>query len=95
MRMTLERSIDIPAQENSLQKYNERVKRLPQPDRLIEICTDAGILTTFEVGHNFMTEHTDMFSQFTDSVPVVSALCQEMKTHLIRKVGFERPKLGP
>ena len=43
-------SIEIPAQENLLRKYKKRVERLPQPDPLIKICTDAGFLKTVEVG---------------------------------------------
>ena len=42
--MTPRPSIEIPAQEKLLQKYKERVGRLPQPDRVIKICTDAGFL---------------------------------------------------
>ena len=41
-------STDDPAQEDLLQKYQERVERLSQHDRLIKICTDAGFLTTVE-----------------------------------------------
>ena len=37
-------SIEIPAQENLLQKHKERVEKLPQPDQLIKICTAAGFL---------------------------------------------------
>ena len=48
--------------------YKERVERLPQQDRLIKICTDAGFLKTVEVGQYFMTEDTEEFSQFTESV---------------------------
>ena len=59
--MTPRPSIEIPAQEDLLQKYKERVERLPQQDRLIKICTDAGFLTTVEVGQYFMTKHTDIF----------------------------------
>ena len=55
-------SIEMPAHENLLQKYKERVERLPQQDRLKRICTDAGFLTTVEVGQYLMTEHTDEFS---------------------------------
>ena len=40
-------SIEIPAQENSLQKYKERVERLPQQDSLFKNCTDAGTMTAF------------------------------------------------
>ena len=35
--MTPRPSIEIPAQENLLQKYKERVERFPQPDRLFKI----------------------------------------------------------
>ena len=48
--------IEIPAQENLLQKYKERVERLSQQNRVIKICTDAGFLTTFDVGQYFMTK---------------------------------------
>ena len=44
------------------------MERLPQQDRLIKICTDAGFLKTVEVGQYFMTKHTDEFLQFADSV---------------------------
>ena len=66
--MTPRPSIEIPAHENLLQKYKERVERLSQQDRLIKICTDAGFLKTVEVGQYFMTKDTEEFSQFTDSV---------------------------
>ena len=60
---------DDPAQEEDLlQRYQERIGKLSQQDREIKICTDAGFLTTFEVGQCFMTEDTEEFSQFTDSV---------------------------
>ena len=42
--MTPTPSIEIPAQENLLQKHKERVEKLPQPDQLIKICADAGFL---------------------------------------------------
>ena len=70
-------STDDPAQEEDLlQRYQERVERLSQQDRVrlsqqnrvIEICTDAGFLTTVEVGQYFMTKDTEEFSQFTESV---------------------------
>ena len=53
--------IEMPGQENLLQKHKERVEKLPQPDQLIKICTDAGFLKTVEVGQYFMTKHTDDF----------------------------------
>ena len=64
MMMTPRPSIEILAQENLIQKYKERMERLPQPDRLLKICTDAGFLKTVEVGQYFMTKHTNEFLQF-------------------------------
>ena len=49
------------AQENTLQNHKERVEKLPQPDQLITICTDAGFLKTVGIGQCFMTERTDDF----------------------------------
>ena len=59
---------DDPAQEDLLQKYEERVDKLSQQNRVIKFCTDAGFLTTVDVGQYFMTKDTEEFSQFTDSV---------------------------
>ena len=61
-------STDDPAQQDLLQKYQERVERLSQQNRVIKICTDAGFLTTVDVGQYFMTKDTEEFSQFTESV---------------------------
>ena len=61
-------STDDPAQEDLLQKYQERVERLPQQNRVIKICADAGFLTAVDVGQYFMTQDTEKFSQFTESV---------------------------
>ena len=61
-------STDDPAQEDLLQKYQERSERLSQQYRVIKICTDAGLLTTIDVGQYFMTNDTEEFSQFTESV---------------------------
>ena len=44
--MTPRPTIEIVAQDNLLQKYQERVERLSQQNRVIKICTDAGFLTT-------------------------------------------------
>ena len=68
LTMTPRPSIEIPAQENPLQKHKERVEKLPQPDQLIKICIDAGFLKTVEVGQYFMTKHTDEFLQFAEPV---------------------------
>ena len=43
-----------------------------------KFCTDAGFLTTVEVGQYFMTKDT-----------VVNTPCQETKVHLNQKVGCE------
>ena len=60
---------DDPAQEEYLlQRYRDRIGKLSQQDRLSKFCTDAGFLTTVEVGQYFMTKDTEEFSQFTDSV---------------------------
>ena len=59
---------DDPAQEDLLQKYQERLERLSQQNRVIKICTDAGFLTTVGVGQYFMTKDTEKFSQFTESL---------------------------
>ena len=59
---------DDLAQEDLLQKYQERVERLSQQDRVIKICTDAGFLKTVEVGQYFMTNDTDEVLQFAEPV---------------------------
>ena len=60
---------DDPAHKEFLwQRYRERIEKLSQRDRLSKFCTDAGFLTTVEVGQYFMTKDTEEFSQFTDSV---------------------------
>ena len=61
-------STDDPAQEDLLQKYQERVERLSQQNRVMKICTHAGFLTTVGVGQYFMTKDTEEFSQYTESV---------------------------
>ena len=61
-------STNDPAQEDLLQKYQERVERLSQQNRVIKICTDAGFLTTVGVGQYLMTKDIDEFLQFTEPV---------------------------
>ena len=65
---TLTRSTDDLAQEDLVQKYQERVERLSQQNRVIKFSTDAGILPTVDVGQYFMTKDTEVFSQITESV---------------------------
>ena len=55
-------STDDPAQEDLLQKYQERVERLSQQNRVIKICTDAGFLNVVEIGQYFMTKDTEALS---------------------------------
>ena len=61
-------STDDPAQEDLLQKYQDRVETLSKQNRVIKFCSDAGFLTTVDVGQYFMTNDTEEFSQFTESV---------------------------
>ena len=53
--MILRKKIDL------LQRYQERIERLSQQDRMIKFCSDAGFLTTVEVGQYFMTKDTEEF----------------------------------
>ena len=48
--------------------YQERVERPSQQNRVIKNCTDAGFLTSVDVGQYFMTKDAAEFSQFTDAV---------------------------
>ena len=87
-------STDDPAQEDLLQKYQERVERLSQQHRVIKFCTDAGFLKTIEVGQYFMTKDTEEFSQFTESVA-----CREYTLPRDEKLSdpkgwIRTPKLG-
>ena len=61
-------TICTDAQENPVQRYRERIEKLSQQDTVSKFCTDAGFLTTVEVGQTFMTKDSEEFSQFTDSV---------------------------
>ena len=67
---------DDPAHEDLLQKYQKRVDKLSQQNRVIKFCTDAGFLPTVDVGQYFMTKDTEEFSQFTESVA-----CREYTLH--------------
>ena len=58
----------IPHKKILLQEYKERVERLPQQNRVIKFCIDAGFLTTVDVGQYFMTKDTEEFSHFTKQV---------------------------
>ena len=88
---------DDPAQEEDLlQKYQERVERLSQQNRVMKFCTEARFLTTIEIGQYFMTKHTEEFSQFTESVACREYTLPRDEKYLTRKVGFEgTPNLDP
>ena len=72
-----------------MQRYQERVERLSQQDRVIKFCTDAGFLTTVEVGQYFMTKDTEEFSLFTDSVACREYTLPRDEKSSDQKVGFE------
>ena len=71
---------DDPAhKELPLRRHGERIEKLSQQDKLSKFCTDAGFLTTVEVGLYFM-----MKNSLNPQIQwhVVSTLCQETKIHL-------------
>ena len=79
-----------PAQEEDLlQRYQERVEWLSHQNCVIKFCTDAGFLTTVEVGQYFMTRDTEEFSQFTDSVACREYTLPRDEKSSDQKVGFE------
>ena len=82
-------STDDPVQEDLLQKYQERVERFSQQNRVIKICADAGFLATVGVGQYFTTKDTEEFSQFTESVARREYTLPRDENHLTRKVGFQ------
>ena len=44
---------DSAQKEILLQRCGERIEKLSQQDRLSKFCTDAGFLTTVEIGQYF------------------------------------------
>ena len=44
------------------------MERLSQQNRVIKFCSDAGFLTTVDVGQYFVTKDTDELSQFAESL---------------------------
>ena len=88
--------VDGPVHEDQLQKYQERVQRLSQQNRVIKFCIDARFLTTVDVGQYFMTNDTEEFSNFSESVACREYTLPRDENHLTRKFGFEGiQKLGP
>ena len=51
-------STEVPAQEDLLQKHQERVEKVSQQNHVIKICIAAGFLTTVDGGQYFMTKDT-------------------------------------
>ena len=77
-------STDDLAQEDLLQKYQERVDKLSQQNSVIKFCIDPGFLTTIDVGQYFMTKDTEEFSQFPESVTCREYTLPRDKNHLTR-----------
>ena len=80
---TLTHLIDDLAQKDLLQKYNERVERLSQQNRVIKNCTDAGCLTTVGWCRTVLHDkrHWSNSHEFTDSVA-----CREYTFDKTRKI---------
>ena len=56
---------DYPACQNFLlQRYEERIERLSQQDKVSKFCMDAGFLSVVEIGQYFMTKDTGDLTQF-------------------------------
>ena len=50
---------DIPShQKLLLQRYEERIEMLSQPDKVSKFCMDAGFISGVEIGQYFMTKDT-------------------------------------
>ena len=50
---------DDPAYQNFLlQRYEERIEKLSQENRVSKICMDAGFINVVEIGQYFMTKDT-------------------------------------
>ena len=47
-----------------LQRYEERIEKLSQQDKLSKFCMDAGFLSVVENGQYFMTKDTGDLTQF-------------------------------
>ena len=83
--MTLRPSIEIPAQEKFIAEV-----------RVIKICTDAGFLTTVDVGQYFMTKDTEEFSRFTEPVACREyTLPRDEKSSDPKGWIREKTKIGP
>ena len=87
---------DDPAQEDLLRRYWDRVEKFSQQDRVSKFCSDAGFLTTVEVGQYSWSKTLKNWHSLQNHWLVLSTLCPEMKKHHNRKDGFEwTPRLDP
>ena len=72
-------STEDPAQEDLLHRYQERVERLFQQNRVAEICNDSGFLKTLKSDSTSWQSTLTSFHNSQNQWHVVSTLCQEMK----------------
>ena len=84
-----------PSEEDLLQKYQERVDRLSQQNRVIKICANAGFLTTVEVGQYFMTKALKNSRNLQNQWHVVSTLCKSEKSSDPKGWIRGNTKIGP
>ena len=76
---------DDPAYQNFLlQRYEERIEKLSQQDKLSKFCMDAGFLNVVEIGQYFMTKDTADVTQFH------AVACREFS--LPREDGSSQPR---
>ena len=70
---------DIPSHQNFLlQRYEERIERFSQTDRVSKFCMDAGFISVVEIGQYFMTK--TMENNFMQRL-VVNTLFHEVTDH--------------
>ena len=76
---------DDPTYQNLLlQRYEERIERLSQENKVSKFCMDAGLVHVVEVGQYFMTKDTGDFTKFH------TVACREYT--LLRSDGSSQPK---
>ena len=79
---------DDPAYQNfPMQRYEERIERLSQTDKVSKFCMDAGFPSVVEIGQYFMTEDTGDLTQFH------AVACREYT--LPREDGSSQPRGWP
>ena len=78
-----------------MQKYEDRIEKLSQQDKLSKFCMDAGILSVVENGQYFRTKDTGDLTQF-DTIICREYTFPREKQHHHRKTGSkETLKLCP